>query len=245
MKIKTDPRPLYIQAEESLSHLLREENYRPGDKLPPEPVLAEQLGISRSTLREALRAFEESGLIVRRRGIGTFIGRPKPVIQSGLETLESLDSLARKMGLECATVGLAIQSQPASPALAAKLGIPEASPVTVVERTKTANGQPVAYMYDVLPASVATRDEVVAGFRGSVLDFLLERGSPPLTYAWTNIVPIRAGTDIAARLNRRPSDVLLLLEELTYSATGQVVDYSRNYFVPSFFQFHVVRRIQG
>ena len=45
----------------------------PGERLPTEPVLAQHLGVSRATLREAMRSFESQGLIRRRQGIGTFV----------------------------------------------------------------------------------------------------------------------------------------------------------------------------
>lgn len=93
LPLKLDARPLYIRAEEALVVLLKSGHYEPGAQLPPEPELARQLGISRATLREALRSFEERGLIRRQRGVGTFVRATRPLIESGLETLESLDSL--------------------------------------------------------------------------------------------------------------------------------------------------------
>src|SRR3990172_12759937 len=70
-----------------------------GDRLPTEPKLAEMLGVSRATLREAMRTFETQGLIPRRQGVGTFVLHPSSVIDTGLERLESIESLARRIGL--------------------------------------------------------------------------------------------------------------------------------------------------
>jgi len=242
MKIRADPRPLYIRAEEALASLIGG-TYQPGDKLPPEPELARKLGISRCTLREALRSFEERGLITRRQGVGTFVNASYLVIESGLETLVSLDSLARDKGLECITRDLVIEEQPADEEIATKLSVPQGAPVIVVRRTKITDGKPVAYMYDALPESIAALEEVKANFKGSVLDFLLERRSPSLSHAWANIVSTEAGPFLAQKLAVKPTSALLLLEEFLYSTSGSVVEYSRNYFVPGFFRFHVIRHI--
>jgi GntR family transcriptional regulator len=72
----------------------------PGDRLPAEPELAQQLGVSRATLREAMRTFEGQGLIRRRQGVGTFVVSHSQIIESGLEVLESIETLANKIGLD-------------------------------------------------------------------------------------------------------------------------------------------------
>jgi GntR family transcriptional regulator len=72
----------------------------PGQRLISEPDLAKQLGVSRATLREAMRTFETQGLIRRRQGSGTYVVGNIPVIEAGLEVLESLDTMARRMNLE-------------------------------------------------------------------------------------------------------------------------------------------------
>ncbi len=241
IKVKLDTRPLYVRTEEALSKLLAA--YEPGDQLPPEPELARQLGVSRSTLREALRSFEERGQIIRRQGVGTFVAPSHPIIESGLEVLESLDTLTRRMGLRCEMRDLSIEEQIADPALAAKLDVPSGTPLTVITRTRMADGTVVAYMYDVLPASVAPVEAMRTDFRGSVLDYLLEKGASPPAYAWTNILPLQATEELSQYLQVSPGTVLLLLEETTYTAGNRIINYSRNYFVPNYFQFHLIRRV--
>jgi GntR family transcriptional regulator len=239
-----DNRPLHVRAEEALVALLESGAYRPGDQLPPEPELAQRLGISRSTLREVMRTFEERGLIIRRQGVGTFVNHASPlIIESGLETLESVDMLVRRRDMAIHTKDLAIVQQPAAPDLAAPLGVAEGTPLTIVTRTKAAAGRPVAYMLDALPVSVVSADDMRAGFQGSVLDYLLARGDLSLAHARADILPVLADEHLLARLDLEPGTVLLLLEETLYTVGGEIIGFSRNYFVPEFFKFHVVRRV--
>jgi GntR family transcriptional regulator len=243
-RLRVDSRPLYIRAEEALVALLDSGAYRPGDQLPPELELAQQLGISRSTLREAMRTFEERGLITRRQGVGTFVNEPSHlIIDSGLETLESVDTLVRRRGITIQTKNLQVKEKPATRDLAHSLGVAEGTPLTIVTRTKVAARQPVAYMVDSLPAAIVSAGEMRAGFQGSVLDYLLGRSDLTLSHARADIFPVCADEHQAAYLDIEPGTPLLLLEETLYTVTGEAIGFSRNYFVPEFFKFHVVRRV--
>lgn len=240
-----DPRPLYLQTEEALIQLLADSE--PGDQLPPEPELAQRLGVSRSTLREALRALKGQGLIARRQGVGTFVQPQAPVIPSGLETLESLDVIASRLGMVVRTAQVVIEERPAAtqPDLMDKLALSPDSKVTCVCRVKLAGEQPVAYIEDMVPATVATVDELKAGFQDSVLDYLRKRGEPRPDHARAEIQTLPADKKLGDKLEQEPGTALLLLEEVLYSTEGKPIDYSRNYFVSGHFHFHVIRRISN
>src|ERR687896_1758932 len=88
-------------AEEALRRWLATGRHRPGERLPPEQELSAHLGISRGTLRTALRRLEESGEIVRRQGSGTFVGQAASwALDEGLEKLVSYSELARQRGVQ-------------------------------------------------------------------------------------------------------------------------------------------------
>src|SRR5512145_18854 len=80
-----------------------------GSRLISEPELAKQLGVSRATLREAMRMFETQGLIRRRQGSGTFVVGKVQVLDNGLEVLESLETMAERLGLEVSVSDLNIE----------------------------------------------------------------------------------------------------------------------------------------
>jgi GntR family transcriptional regulator len=213
-----------------------------GQRLPSEPELAKQLGVSRATLREAMRSFETQGLIRRRQGSGTFVVGRIPAIASGLEVLESLDAIARRMGLAVSVSDLNIETILADEEEALALGVPAGANLTRVRRVIQADGRPVAYLVDVLPEDVLQTKDLPPDFNGSVLDFLLGRGDP-LTTSRANVSAIGGTAEVAKALEIQRGDVLLHFNSQLFDDAGRVVDYSLSYFIPGYFQFHIVRRV--
>lgn len=219
-------------------------NLPPGTRLPSEPDLAAELGVSRATLREAMRTFEAQGLIRRRQGAGTYVVGKPPVIESGLEVLESMLTLARRTGLNVGPGPVSIEKMTADLNLASILDVVEGDPLVRVSRTMRADSRPVAYLIDILPEDVLQPEELTHRFNGSVLDYLLQRGDPLVT-SRAEITAINASAEVAKMLEIQRGDVLLQITAQLYTVSGRVVDYSYSYFLPGYFKFHIVRRVSG
>ncbi|HET9905684.1 MAG TPA: GntR family transcriptional regulator [Anaerolineales bacterium] len=217
-------------------------NTPPGQRLTSEPDLAKQLGVSRATLREAMRTFETQGLIRRRQGSGTYVVGAIPVIDAGLEVLESLDTMARRMNLDIQVSDLNVEQVQADKETAAGLDIPEGALLTRVRRVIRADGRPAAYLIDTLPESIFRPSDLPAEFHGSVLDFLIKRGDK-LGVSRAGISATNAPSDVAKPLEIQRDDVLLKFVSKLYDTGGKVVDYSVSYFIPGYFRFHVNRRV--
>ncbi len=218
-------------------------NTEPGGRLPSEPKLAKQLGVSRATLREAMRTFETQGRIRRQQGVGTFAIHPRHIIDSGLEMLESIEKLAERIGLQVAMGDLTIENQVAEGKIATALKLPLGVTVLRVSRVIFAEDRPVAYLVDVLPEEVFSMADINGGFNGSVLDMLLRRGDPPLSTSYCEINAVLADKEIPRALNIQRGSALIHLESILYSLDGTPIDYSLSYFIPGYFKFHVVRRV--
>lgn len=216
----------------------------PGERLPSEPELARDLGVSRATLREAMRTFETQGLIQRRQGVGTFVVRPAHVIESGLEVLESIDSLARRINLQVTMGELQIEQRLATESEAQGLQLGSDRYVISLSRVIQTEDRPVAYFIDTLPESLLSAGEVHSGFRGSALELLLERGEPQLANSRCEISAVAAKTEVARALNIQRGVALLRFVSRLFAIDGNVVDYSTSYFLPGYFRFHVVRELQ-
>jgi GntR family transcriptional regulator len=215
-----------------------------GQRLPSEPDLSKQLGVSRATLRDAMRTFETQGLVRRRQGSGTFVVGKSQVMESGLEALESLETMAKRLGLEVSVSNLNVERIAADQNAAGNLNLAVGDPLLRVRRVMCADSRPVAYLVDTLPDAVLQMEDLPADFHGSVLDILLQRGDT-LTVSRADISATNAPADVAKALEIQRGDVLLQLIAGLYSGDGRVLDYSTSYFIPGYFRFHVVRRVGG
>jgi GntR family transcriptional regulator len=213
-----------------------------GSRLVSEPELAKQLGVSRATLREAMRTFETQGLIRRRQGAGTYVVGKAPVLDAGLEVLESIETMAQRLKLQITVSDLHIESVEAEGDHANGLGVADGARLTRIRRVICADTRPVAYLIDTLPEEILKPSDLPEGFHGSVLDFLLERGDD-LRISRAAVSATNATAEVAKALEIQRGDVLLQFVSQIYTADGKVVDYTVSYFIPGYFNFHVVRRI--
>jgi GntR family transcriptional regulator len=216
---------------------------QPGDRLPSEPYLAEQLGVSRATLREAMRAFETQGVIRRKQGSGTYVNQPPRVLESGLEVLESIETMAQRNGLSVDTGDLTLEKRLPDPEECLSLNTPPGKEVLCISRIILAEGRAVAFLVDTLPANLFTPDEFHADFRGSILDFLLQRGEPPVLTSRTEINAVSASPQVARALGIQRGDVLLCFIAELFTTNSLIIDRSRSFFLPGYFRFHVLRRL--
>ena len=215
----------------------------PGERLPAEPDLAKDLGVSRATLREAMRSFEGQGLIRRRQGVGTFVVSQSKVIDTGLEMLESIETMAQKIGLDVAMGDLRIEDIRANQEQADKFQVELNAPLVKITRVIHAEKRPVAYLIDTLPAGIISQREINSGFTGSVLDMLIQRGTPELANSIAEVHAVAAAVEVSRALEIQRGDVLLMFTGELFTNTDRVIDISASYFLPGYFKFHIVRRV--
>lgn len=235
----TNSNSLSQRLHEDLAALI--ESTEPGDRLPTEPKLAQQLGVSRATLREAMRTFETQGLLLRRQGVGTFVVRPTQILESGLEVLESIETLAKRSDLPVQLGDIAIDTRAASSEEREALNLDIDDNVITISRVILAEDRPVAFLVDILPEEVIPREEFRVDFNGSVLDLMIERGSPQLINSHCEIAAIAANSTVARALHIQRGDAILQFRSRLFALDGHVVDYTYSYFLPGYFRFHVIR----
>ena len=98
---------------DDLGEKIRNQQLRPGDKLPTESAIMQVYGVSRTVVREALSKLQAAGLVETHHGVGTFVLQPRPTSMFSLEgadiatTVDVLAVLELRISLETETAGLA------------------------------------------------------------------------------------------------------------------------------------------
>lgn len=177
---RSRPEPLWHQAENAVRELIARGTWPDGMQLPNEGKLSELLGVSRITVRHALRNLEQSGLLRREHGRGTFVRRSTVI--GGIRGLTSFTQEMAERGLVVGSRILEMIEIPADGEVASALEIADGTPVYRIRRLRAGDDQPIGIQTAYLPASQFPRLLEIEGPIPSLYELLRNRfGVTPRT----------------------------------------------------------------
>jgi GntR family transcriptional regulator len=240
--VKPKRRTLTDATVTAIADAIRSNKFPPGSQLPAEMELMQMLGVSRTTLREALRTLEEQGRIVRRRGLGTFVSERS--IVKDLSINFGITEMIRQAGFTPKTVECQVHREAASAKVAEHLGIPEGAPVFVVRRLRLANDTPIVWSDERVPAAVLD-DHIINEneLKNQSLYDYLEKHHGIRIYQGTAVVrPIAAPKDVAEKLQVPRNSILLLISQTDSDETRRPVIFSEEYHLSDKITFLIHRK---
>ena len=226
----------------ALQEAIRLGKFSPGSQLPPEMELLQMLGVSRTTLREALRILEEQRLIRKRRGLGTFV-MDRAIVKDMSQNF-GITEMISQAGYTPGTRDFKIFFEKASKTLAEKLNISDGSMTVVIERVRTANKTPIVLTRDIMPQDyLRSWIPSNADLNGvSLYDGLERYANIRIVDGMASFSPVQANSELATKLAIPRNTLLLLIEQVDHDQDQRPVLYSAEYHLTDKFNFIVHRK---
>lgn len=222
-----------------IATLLRERilagDWAAGAKLPSESVLGQHFAVSRITVRQALGALHQEGLIFSRQGQGRFVSRPKAV-----QHVNRLQGFGEQMGADGYAVHnrlLGLAEVPAEARVALRLGLRAGASVMEIRRLRLLDLEPVSVEITWLPVEIGRRVARADLERRDIFVILENDCACPLGRADLALDAVAADPDVAALLRLPAGAPLLRVERLTHDRGGKPIDHEFLYFRGDTFQY--------
>jgi DNA-binding GntR family transcriptional regulator len=229
---RSSPVPLYFQVAQHLEQMIESGELPMGTRLENEIDLADQLGLSRPTMRRAIEYLVGRGLLVRKRGIGTQVVHTKVTREVELTSL--YDDLA-KTGRAPSTQVISFRTEAASEVLADTLGISAGTQVYVFERLRCADAEPLALMRNHVPVHLLRLSP--ADLEAQGLYNVLRANGVTMRVA-KQAIGARTATAAEARaLGERRGAPLLTMERSVFDDDGRAVEHGHHLYRASRYSF--------
>jgi Transcriptional regulators len=233
----------YHNIKREIEKMIDNRLWKVGQRLPSEYELAKYFGVSRETLRAAVKLLEQEGKLLVKHGVGTFVIKPLPVIPSRLEFLQSIGTMIKLAGLKEEENKEMIGEVTCSREWASALNIEEGSRVVKLERIRYADGEAVAYSINIMPKDLVGDAFERADLSGSLFGFLEEKCKIQIARADTELlVPLKKDKYVQRlQIDKDEETPVILMKQLHYDEQNKEVLYSFDYLRNDIFHFWIRR----
>lgn len=216
--------PYYIQLINLLKNKIYSGEWKPGDQILSEPELCEVFGVSRTVVRQALREIELEGLIVRRKGKGTFVAEPK-IDESLAQKLTGFYHDMLERGLTPVTHVLRKQVIQAPKKVLEYLDLPFETEVIELYRLRFVNDEPIVLVTSYLPYRLCPQVADADFSNQSLYEFLERECGLLISHGRRYIEAVLASKNEADLLQIEPGDPLIQLNSVSFLEDGTPIEY--------------------
>ncbi|MRH43293.1 UTRA domain-containing protein [Aquibacillus halophilus] len=218
--------PLYHQLREIIIKYIESGEWKPGDKIPSELFMQKQYNISRNTVQAALDDLVKDGMLERKKGLGTFVTKPK--IEQSLTTFYSFSKVMKSKGLKSEDIVLNISKTKASKLVAKQLGVKTSEEVFALQRVRKANNEPIILETSYLPKSIVPDLMNYDLNEVSLYDYLEKNFGIIVMKAKESFEPVLTSKDESKYLEVEAGSPSLMLDRVAYDQFGRTVEFCRS-----------------
>ena len=224
--LQPDGGPRYVQLRQRLTEGVDRGILKAGTSLPPEREIASITEMSRVTVRKAIQALVEEGVIVQRQGSGSFVASNTPQIEQSLSRLTSFSEDMSRRGMSSTSRWLERGIFMPSPDEVIALALPADASVSRIARLRLADDKPMAIERAALSTDMLPNPLLV---ETSLYEVLAQSGLRPVR-ALQKISAINLEEPNAGLLQVSPGDAGLRIERISYLADGRVVEFTQSIY---------------
>jgi GntR family transcriptional regulator len=238
-----------ITVRDQVDRILRERiysgEYELGTRLPPEAVLAKELGVSRATLRSALGKLEAEGVVTRRHGDGTYLNRHAVEVDARPTQLMAFRTMIEKSGRKATVTTLSIRSRLPVDEECDKLQSPPGEPVVELICLFLADDQPAIYSVNRYAARVVLPADLEVDVRIPMADFIKHYSGQQVTYSISDFCAVVPPPEAVQYLGIAPTAPILMSTDLFYGLKDVPLALGNNYFHPDQYRLRLAQSWMG
>lgn len=217
--------PLYLQAEELLRKLIALPEYQNGKLLPNEIEMANELGISRNTLRQATNKLVYEGLLFRKKGVGTIVTRP---VDSKARNWMSFTQEMKSKGIDVVNYDIELSWVKPVKRVAEFLGVSEDSKVLKMERLRGNKDGPFVYFVSFFHPRIGLTG--TEDFSRPLYEILQNDFAVVAKLSKEEITAVAADRIIAKKLNIKTGDPILKRKRFVYDPGRRPIEFNLGYY---------------
>jgi GntR family transcriptional regulator len=216
-----------------------------GGRIPPETELATNLGVSRTTVRDALSRLEHEGTIYRRQGAGTFVNEPGLQIRSRLEEIWSYEQVLEDHGYVPSVRVVSSQVGRADSPTRKALNLDADATVLIIEKVFREDENPVMVTVNRIPTEIVSDAEYADDQAMPVYEFLEDHCDRTLGYYLSEIIPVSLDAEKAEVLGVEPGTLAISFDEIGFDQNNEPIVRATSYFRDDLLRFRLIRRRSG
>jgi len=228
--------PLYAQIKDIIKQRIIDGEYAVHERLPSESEMMKVFGVSRITVRQALRDLHTDGLVFSVQGKGTFVSRPKAV--QDIQNLKGFGEAMNPQGYETSTRVVGVQEVRVSGEVAEALDLNRNSNIIELTRIRYLNREPISLDHSFFPVEVG-KELLGRDLTQDVFPMLENECGIELGHAELKIEAITATNDLAEKLNVGVGSSILRIQRLVFSKSGVPIDFEYLSYIGDAFQYQV------
>lgn len=228
--------PLYVQIKDILKQRIQDGDYDVHERLPSESEMMKVFGVSRITVRQALRDLHRDGLVFSVQGKGTFVSRPKAV--QDIQRLQGFGEAMTPQGYETSARVIGMQETRASAEVSNALKLSRNVDVVELTRIRFLNREPISLDKSYFPLDIGQKLQG-RDLTMDIFPILENEFSVGLGHADLKIEAISADEELATQLNLELGGAVLRIQRLVFSNTGTPIDFEYLSYRGDAFQYQL------